>query len=859
MKLNIQGARDKVIALHRNRRSGLAVVRALTQAYDRIVTDVFSAVPGSATSTLSIVALGGYGRRELCFASDIDLMILAPSEGAKRDQLEVMQVFFHRLLDEGLDIGHSFRTIDDCLDLRRSNLDIWLSLLDARFVCGDTTTFRRFSRSVQTSAMESDRAAFVRELLALQDARHDKYGRSSKLLEPNIKNSAGGLRDVQTIGWIFTGAGLERFGAPKTRGTLENILTSRSVRGLVPAGVPSRAVRALDFILRVRNEMHLSAGALHDTLEFSTQSKIAANLRYRTTATSSSVERFMRDYFDATNSIAELSARVGLWARDRWLGPSGVSPTRRIGDRLRLRSGKIELAKPRAELPSTVVLEAIHASTECGAEFSFQLEDAIHRRLRQFRPLRSKEESSLFLELFKLHRGAADSLRLMNRLGLLERWLPEWRPLVRFFQHNQYHFYTADEHTLNVLSSAEHLRDESSAFGEACRALPRFDTLSFACLFHDIAKPDRIEDHEVGGARIAAAVLRRLGANDIAEDVAFLVRHHLFMEQTAFRRNLSDPTTVQEFASRFQRPDLLDYLFVLTRADLSSVNSNVWTEWKAALLTELYHKSRAVLRPDAAVSRPQPSTSLVSRLERTFGPEELAAHASLLEYDGYRTAFSPDEIVGHIRTVSSFDGIAVLVQHWTDVTEVTVVTRDAPFLLARCCGVLSANDANIIDAQIFTRDDGIVIDKFRVVEAVTHSVLSEERCRKIGEDLREVFAGRTDLAHLIERHRRKWKRKAGRRNPNIRIDVEFEEHPLFTIIDVFGADTLGFLYRVTETISGLGLSIHFAKISTRGDGIVDSFYVLDRNGGRLEDAKRKEEVKQKILVVLRELSESTLT
>ena len=832
-------------------------VAALSDLYDATVSASFQATTGSAGSGLAVVALGGFGRREMCFASDCDLMILAPDATTQTAQTGVMQEFFHRLLDAALDVGHSYRSVDDVRTIRESGLDVWLSLLDARLVCGSSSTFRAFVAAVRQTVRGYASSVFVQDLLALHEARHQNYGRATKLLEPNIKNSAGGLRDLHTVVWLLRGTGLEAIGSRQRRGTLEAILASRTLRTLFPPRFPSRALRAFDLLLRTRNEMHVTAGALHDTLEFSTQGQIAAGLGLRGAGGHTAVERFMRDHFEAANVVAELSARVVLWARDRWLRHSGTAGSKQLSSTLRIRSGKVDLVHPTGRLTSRTALEAFYARLEQGAEFSFQLEDALHRHLPAFRALRSADDAALFTAMFERHAGVAGSLYLMNRLGLLERWIPEWRPLVRFFQHNQYHYYTADEHTLRVVEYAEALAEQATPFGEAYRSLPRPDVLLYACLLHDIAKPQRVEDHEIAGVRVARRVLGRLHQSLLADDVAFLVRHHLDMEQVAFRRNLADTATIEDFARRFPRPALLDYLYCLTYADLSAVNKNVWTEWKAALLTDLYHRTRRVLHREAEPAAVT-ETALPDRLAREFPAEVLAAHRALLRDAGYRSAFSPDEIADHLRALSEDRTVHVLTQHWSDVTEVTILAPDAPFVLSRCCGVLSANDANIIDANIFTRDDGIVIDKFRVVDAVAHTALSQDRCRKIEEDLREVFAGRTDPAHLIERHRRRWKRKAGRHNPNVRVDVEFEDHPRFTIIDVYGADTLGFLYRVTETMSSLGLSIHFAKIATRGDGIVDAFYVLDRDGHRLDDPQRKADVQRALRTTIRELADSEL-
>jgi len=453
----------------------------------------------------------------------------------------------------------------------------------------------------------------------------------------------------------------------------------------------------------------------------------------------------------------------------------------------------------------------------------------------------------------------------MNELGLLERWIPEWKPMVSFFQHNQYHYYTADEHTLIVLANAEALEHSSSSFGTVFRSLPRRDTLYLACLLHDIAKPSHIGKHEIKGVFIAKRVLQRLLSDDLIEDVSFLIRHHLLMEQVAFRRNLNDPQTIVDFARTFDRIEQLDYLYVLTYADLSAVNKTVWTEWKEILLRDLYRKTRIVLEKEmtseeiheqTAQLAEEKHTDVLHNLASAFPAEDVSAHLSQLSDTTYLAAFKPDEIANHIQAIHRAEKVTVLFQKSGSFTDVTFIAQDSPGVLSKFCGVLSANDANILNAEVFTRRDGTVIDKFRVVESGSNTALSEDHCLRISRDATEVMEGRVEITHLIERHRMRWKRRTRIVNPNTRCDVEFENHPQFTIVDVYAPDMLGLLYCITETISRIGLNISFAKIATRVDGIVDSFYLLDANGNKLNDPAQQDAIKREILATIQKISES---
>jgi [protein-PII] uridylyltransferase len=453
----------------------------------------------------------------------------------------------------------------------------------------------------------------------------------------------------------------------------------------------------------------------------------------------------------------------------------------------------------------------------------------------------------------------------MNDLGLLERWIPEWRPMVSFFQHNQYHYYTADEHTLIVLANAEALEHSSSSFGTVFRSLTRRDTLYLACLLHDIAKPSHIGNHEIKGVFIARRILQRLRYDDLMVDVSFLIRHHLLMEQVAFRRNLNDPQTIADFAQTFDRIEQLDYLYILTYADLSAVNKNVWTEWKELLLRELYSKTRMVVEKEMTHEEilehntqlvEEKHTDVLHTLASVFPANDVNAHLAQFSDTSYLATFTPDEIANHVQAIRRAEKVSVLFQQSSSFTDVTFIAFDSPGVLSKFCGVLSSNDANILNAEVFTRRDGIVIDKFRVVGFGSNVAISEDLCSHISRDATEVMEGRTEITQLMERHRMRWKRRTRIVNPNTRCDVAFEDHPQFTIIDVYAPDTLGLLYRITDTISRLGLNISFAKIATRVDGIVDSFYIGGGDGKKLDDPMERETARREILATIQNISES---
>lgn len=869
MKPNFRESLRAVAVRHHAGATGIQTALALTRILDDAIRQTYDSLSLSSKNAISLVALGGYGRKELCFASDTDIMFLLPETDPGNKATLAVQKLLHLLLDLGLDIGHSARTTGDCLALRKADVESWVSLVESRLICGNAKLFRNFRRKLEQQIKGGNNGDLVRELSTRTELRHRKYGNSAKLLEPNIKNSAGGIRDLHAVYWLFLASGLKNLPAslPSNATALTTFLASPPLRKYVTAG-QLRSVRSgLDFLLRTRNEMHLHAKGLHDSLEFTSQRSIARGLGYASVPNRSSVDRFMQDYYVASRRIAQFARRAASAVRRAYSGKREPQKQVALDDSFILRQQEILPRKPAAGEQNEFLLRACLHALEHSAAFSDELEDWIIRNARTFTVLRAGKDSTLFRAFLNKEGGVGTILHQLSEYGVLERWIPEWKPMVAFFQHNQYHYYTADEHTLRVIQNAEALRNTAGSFADAYRSLPRKDILVLTCLLHDIAKPKRVGDHEVAGASTAVKVLKRLSYNDIADDVGFLVRHHLLMEQTAFRRNLSDAQTIISFAGQFRSPVLLDYLYVLTFADLSAVNKNVWSDWKGMLLFELYQKCREIL--EGKLTGDEVRTAVQSRHEAAMKElvETLAgavpgkssrAHLNAVDSPAYLEAFDAAEIAEHIRHIEREMPVSTIFKHLPDFTEITIIAKDAPSILSKFCGVLSANDANIFDAHVFTRNDGIVIDKFRVIDFISRSVLSQQQCEKIRRELNDVLAGSVGIDNLMERHRMKWRRLSRLQDPQSRGAVKFEDHPRFTIIDVFAPDRLGFLYKITDAISRLNLDISFAKIATRADGIVDSFYVLERSGEKISSKKRKEKVRTSLLGEIQTVIDSEL-
>ncbi len=868
MKNTFRDSLRKIVSLHRRGASGLKTAHALTRALDDTIQRSYAAMPVPSKKEVCLVALGGYGRKELCFASDTDIMFLVPADDPARQAALAVQKLLHVLLDLGMDVGHSVRTIGDCLSLRETDVESWVSLVESRYLCGNKRLFRDFREQLENQIARGNHVLLISDLIARTEVRHRKYGNSTKLLEPNIKNSAGGLRDLHSVLWHSLATGLRKIPAnlPVGETALTALMQSRPLKSYCTPVQLRETKVALDFLLRARNEMHLQAKGLHDSLEFSSQRAIAQALGYSSTATRSSVERFMQDYYLASRRVARFARRVTASIQRRFIQQPDPGTHQVLDSFFLLRKNEILPRTSVVKRPNEYLLTASVHAVKHAARFSDELEDLIAKHLYRFKTLKSKREAALFRQLVNQDVGAGTTLHQLSEYGILERWIPEWKRMVAFYQHNQYHYYTADEHTLAVVLNAEALGTKAGSFSDTYRSLPRKDILILACLLHDIAKPLRVRDHEVTGASMTRKILHRLSFDDIAPDVEFLVRHHLLMEQTAFRRNLSDPQTIIGFAATFRDPRLLDYLYVLTYADLSAVNKNVWTDWKGMLLFELYQKCKEVLDQrltsdqvhQAAQSRHEAALKSVEKtLAETLSGDSSRLHLGAVDSPAYLTAFDAGEIAEHIRQIERDQPVSTIFKHLADFTEITLIARDAPSVLSKFCGVLSANDANIFDAHVFTRSDGIVIDKFRVIDFISRSALNDMQCEKIHKELNDIVLGTIGVDRLLERHRMKWRRLSGRGDAGSVATVAFEDHPTYTILDVFAPDRLGLLYKITDAISRLDLNISFAKIATRADGVVDTFYVLERSGTKLSP-DRCEAIRSSLLSTLQSVIGSEL-
>jgi [protein-PII] uridylyltransferase len=800
-------------------------------AYTLLVEEHIFMIVGQEKPDFALASAGSFSRRELSPYSDIDIMFIAERI---EDSEEKIRSFVQLLWDCGIEVSHTTRDFYDIEKFLNKDLHTFTQFFETRFLLGNEKVYKDWNAQLFSSIATQNMPELLFEFFRDIEARYNKYGKSAKTLEPNLKMSAGGLRDLHAVEWMYSLKNGILLTEQSEITQAESFVHRLREEKVTSANECKSVLDSYRFVLNVRNMLHLISKQRNDRLEFRAQTKIARLLNYKG---DSSVQNFMRSYFQAANTLNRFSKTMIRRYEEEIAYPLSAFLAVDLDEDFSLKGSTLSI-KHSNLLSLSDILRAFYYRGLYSARFDENLRSLAIQSIENIEQTEnsggSEARSSVFFrEILRLPKNVGETLINMNELGVLQLIMPEFGDLVGFFQAGVYHNYTADEHTLIAISNVENLYGKESELGRIYTSLKEKEILYLAILLHDIAKPVSVSGHEIIGAEIASSVMYRLGYDEKeTEQVSFLVANHLVMEQIAFRRNLNDPVTLNNFTAKFSSVKDLDLLYLITYADLSAVNPVVWTEWKSDLLAELYRKAKAML-VEQLTGEELLFSSTISFPQADADPS-MQRHIESIDDIGYVQHFSEEEILSHLKEISKGLSLSVFFKQVNVFTNITIIAKDSPSLLSRLCGVLSINDLNIHDARIFTRKDGIVIDSFNVTDFRTHKLVEVERYEKIENDLRAVIEGSFQLLQEFKRMKSKWWRienKFFKRSGKVKI--AFEEHDKFTIIDVFSPDRLGLLYQITRKLSELGLSIYFAKISTKADDVVDSFYLLDRNGKKV--------------------------
>jgi [protein-PII] uridylyltransferase len=846
---------DSLKVRHAEGASGQESVRAHAQLMDevifsltRLIADDTGRVRLEATP-LVVVALGGYGRRELHPLSDIDLMVVYDGELSPYVQ-RMMQELLYSLWDLGLQVGHSLRSLDDCVAMARTDFPSRTSMQEARFLAGDRRLFARFRRVLRENVYRRDFAQFLETTLRERDQRYRRYGASPYIGEPNVKESAGGLRDVHTAMWL----GAAKFEARTLRELAD--------KGLITPREQAATDAALTFLWRVRNELHFFSGHKNDVLGRDLQPRIAKNLGYESDETALGVERFMRDYYLHARVIHRVSRRLIARCQEtlsRRGSAEGRQRQQALADGLVFFDGQLHLADRdpgplRAE--PTRLMKVFWHLHRLGCELSLDLERALEDSLYladgAFQ--RSSAVRNLFLDICRTWGRAAQTFSEMHEIGLLGRYLPEFGALTCLVQYDVYHKFSADQHSLLAVEHLEALAPgqsaESEGVAQVFNEVEKPELLMLGMLLHDVGKA-KGHGHVAKGIPLIRELVDRIGLP--AEDgavVEFLVAHHLTLSHIAQRRDIDDPKTVADLAATAGDAQRLKMLYLLTWADMRAVGPGVLTPWQAAILHELYRRALARLTGGRA-ERPS-RVQLGERLRAAAGdeqpPQAVKAHLAMMS-DRYVATTGVQRMAEHLRMLARLTETPVVTElfHHTDLgsSDLVVVTRDLPGLFSLIAGVLASQGVNIISAQIHTRGDGIAIDTFQVNEPTGEAVTSPATWARTLDALRSVLTGDAQVATLLEK-RRAAGRATTRAGGPAKITLDNQLSDDYTVLEVKCPDRLGLLYLVTRALAGLGLDIATARIATEIDQAVDTFYVHDGRGRKIEDPEALGRVRESV-------------
>jgi [protein-PII] uridylyltransferase len=805
---------------------------------------------GLVPSPLVLVALGGYGRGELHPLSDLDLMLIYDGEMGPYVQ-RVTQGLLYALWDLGLQVGHAVRSLPDCLAMARTDFPSRTSMQQARLLVGDRRLFNRFRKVLAENVYQKDFAQFLETTLTERDQRYRKFGGSPYMGEPNVKESAGGLRDIHTAMWLTS----TKFG---TR-TLRELADKRLINGREQKTTDE----ALTFLWRVRNELHFLSGHKNDVLSRDIQPQIAKNFGYTGDELSLPVEKFMRDYYLHARVIHRVSRRLIARCRETLSRRASVQRRLRqeaLADGLIVLDEQLHLAQAdgRAFREEPVRLIKVfwhshHLGFELGVDVERAIEDSLDLIDDAFRA--SPEARELFLGICRSWGRTAQTLREMHELGVLGRYLPEWGALTCLVQYDIYHKFTADQHSLIAVQNLEALAPgqspDSEGNAQVVSELERPGLLILGMLLHDIGK-GKGHGHVAKGIPLIETLSARMGlAPEDADKVIFLVAHHLTMSHVAQRRDIDDPKTIETLAGVCRTPERLRMLYLLTCADMRAVGPGVMTGWQAQILWDLY--ARTLTRLTGGQRERPTRESVAQRVTEAMRGDvartAVAAHLALLS-DRYLTTTSPQRIAAHLRLLDRLaDGgvLATELFHHPDLgsSELVVATRDVPGLFSIIAGTLASQGINILSAQIHTRADGIALDTFQVNDPFGEAVTEEARWRRTLEALRRVLRGEASVEDLLARRRAVYPSGDGVPGPP-KISVDNQISDSRTVVEVKCPDRVGLLYVITRTLSGHGLDIASARIATEIDHAYDTFYVTDRQGRRLEDEAAMARVRESL-------------
>jgi [protein-PII] uridylyltransferase len=870
--------------LHRRGADGRTIVGGRAQLMDVVLRHVFTAADqhyrqtgGGATVPIALMAYGGYGRAELSPYSDIDIMFLhdTSSRGSRRHPYieAIVEQVLYMLWDVGLKVGHATRTIGEAVAQANADMQSKTSLIESRLLIGDEALYNQFRVTMVKECVKGQEEKYIAARMDDQRARHEKFGDTIYLQEPNVKSGCGGLRDFQNLIWMaFFKYGVLSLADLRKQGHLQ------------PAE-QRQLEQAYDFILRVRNAMHYLTNRACDVIGLGIQPQLATEFGYRHHDLLRRTEAFMRDYYThsrniflLTNALAErMALRPPRFPRlNALLGRR--SRKEEVLDGFRLRDGWVAAVEPQVFRQDPMrLMRVFRYAQQRQLDLSPELRTEIRANLKLVdRSFQYADEArDTFLAILQ-HKGqVARVLRLMHEVEFLGKFVPEYGRLTCLVQHEFFHRYTADEHTLQVIEHLDRVIDANepphASYKKLLQAVEHPHVLYLAVLLHDVGKAANVDHHAEASTEMARRVAQRLRLSaDETARLLFLVRDHLKLSMLSQRRDIDDQATI-DAAARIVRNDVnLDNLMLLTFADAAGTSIKTWTEWKEALLWELYRRTKH------ALGGPEISKDILSkRIEKLYKEvsgvlkgklplEEIYSHFELMPASYYINT-SAEDITRHLDLIHRFlmrqldveeAGEALVpVIDWQSFpalgySRVSICTWDRLGLFSKICGALASAELNVHSAHIYTRGDHVVLDIFEVCDKDLAAVTDTRAIQTAEATLQRMLTNEEEIHFraLLNRIRATRGETPRIRVVSIPTLIEFDNEisKTRTVIEIQTEDRLGLLYAITQTLTDLSLDISYAKISTEKGAAIDTFYVQDQHGKQLADSDRLAVIKSRL-------------
>ena len=829
-----------------------------TKLIDSLLASLFSvtARPGD---KVSIVAVGGYGRGEMFPYSDIDLLFLY-DPASEAPAAQIVESLLYILWDLGFKVGQAHRTIDEALKLAKDDITIRTNLLDARLVVGDKKIFAEFHIRFDSDVIQGKISEFIEAKLSERDRRHVRFGDSRYMLEPNVKEGKGGLRDAHTLWWLARAA----YSLDNNSDLVE--------RGLVSREEYKAFEQARIFLCRVRANLHYIAERPEDRLTFDYQHKIAVAMGFSHPSINRSIERFMRRYFAAVRTIGS-STRVfcALLEESKkrkprrslaslWYMPWNLGGFKIDGERLNVRAENVFEKSP------IMMIELFRVAQLHDLQIHPHALKLIANNLHRIDQdlMNDPKANSLFLDILLSEKSAESTLRNMSDAGVLGRFIRDFGRIIGQTQFNMYHVYTVDEHTLvaiGILHAIENgkMKDELPLASDIIHRIRLRPVLYVALFCHDIAK-GRGGDHSELGEKVGMKLATRLGfSNDEVQTVGWLIRYHLLFSNVATKRDFNDPKTIQDFVASVQSPERLKLLLVLTVADIRAVSPVAWNAWKGVLLTELYSRAEQCIGTGKVELKQHQANHFQDDLRKLLVGWNEKEISYYLEQgnSSFWASIEPARHAVIARMVRQSEGMVQPVlldtQHNYErsITEITVCTSDQHGLFSKVAGAMSLAGANIINAKIFTLNNGMAVEIFQIQDLNGEVFDRSDKLAKMSVYIEQVLSGELDIEKAFAKRASPYLKSRSKAVPFMgQVLIDNEASNIHSVIEFTCRDRAGLLHDVTYSIAEMGFSIVTAHISTYGTQVADVFYVKDNFGMKILHQNKIKQVQEKLTLVM---------